>query len=264
MIGAVGVARSLRRSLVVTSEGLIVRRLCTTERIAWDELSLRSHPQRRFPSTRVHGIGGLRSSVDENEQEAFRDAVHSASARPPTSWGPHLNPTHVVMHWMPWVLVLSVYGLLAGQAVIASDTPIQAAYLARASREETTTALVVGSWIASDGPHARRYTSYAAIRFAHRGRTITTVIHRPGRTRLSTETEVSIVYDSAHPRDADHGDRVNRKADAQRVDDEVAAAWRGSAIGAAGLAVVAACSWRRQHHRRRDMRSSNPRPEVRA
>jgi len=42
-------------------------------------------------------------------------------------------------------------------------------------------------------------------------------LHRRGRWKYKTESQIDIVYDAEHPRDADFGDRPNRKANDSSV-----------------------------------------------
>jgi hypothetical protein len=159
------------------------------------------------------------------------------------------------------VLFGSLYAMNVGELAIANATSLEECSRARAAREKTTTALVVRSWLEPDRLDDGRDTILARIRFVHRDRIISTLVRLPG-TRRRVGAEVPIVFDAAHPRDADTAERVSRKADDRRVEDDMAAGWRDLAIGATGLAAVIARCLLHSRRDRRSSRSSNWRPEV--
>jgi hypothetical protein len=245
VVAALVIVRALRRGVVVTRDGVVVRSLRRTRTVPWAAVEVHSSgsPGRwtksscrvaglRVPGTRAQW-GAIRRTVDPN---APKGAYGWASALPDReTFGPH----HVVM--------LAAAALLAGQMVAASGSLDAATNRARALRDVSTTAVVVSSWIETN--HAdddAKYSTHSRVSFVLRGRTVTTEIHRPGRMRLPIEAELPIVYDAAHPRDADYADRPTRELDDAEAMALVYCGWLGSVAGLVGLLVAGGLQLRRR------------------
>ena len=83
-----------------------------------------------------------------------------------------------------------------------------------------------------NGEGATTYTTVVDIRFFLGERQVDTSIKRPGAWTFPKELLIPIVYDSLHPRDADFGDRHNRKANDASVRTRL---WVGPIMSILGL-----------------------------
>jgi hypothetical protein len=237
LVGGVGIVRSLRRCVIVTDESLIERRVLKTQAVPWRqlrELSISHRNSRRQVFTTTVSDRDFRVVVHNAKKGVpFSDAVDEALARmrhgSSQVWPPSraYGRTRVAL----WICL---FGGAFGAVWLQGFLWQRDRYEARAARELTAIATVARSRIVEhdDGEDGTTYSTRAAVVFEAADRHVATTIERPGQHRFRAELELPIVYDSAHPEDADFGDRPNRE------DEESGAragVWAGAIMSAIGI-----------------------------
>jgi len=216
------VVRALRRGVFVTNAALIERRLFVTRVVPWSCLHAVS-----FSS----GGDGFQAKVDgrgmrvrvrpKRMRTPFDAAVRGAMANADVTRPDRVRKPYPARgrRWLTYALLASSVVLLTGAFVLEVAVRDRDIYRLRAARDVPGFAEVAGSHIDEDSSDegGTTYMTYVEIRFHVGERTVETQLHRPGRWTYRTESQIAIVYDAQHPRDADFGDRVNRKANDSSV-----------------------------------------------
>jgi hypothetical protein len=217
--------RGVRRGVVVTDTRLVQRTLLLTNVYPWTELE-RSCTTRTRLGTQVFkwNGGGRVASIavhDRFRRVPFRSSVDRAlsSVRAgQTQRGPDSPPSspsadRSVLQSALWISLCLV---VVGSITLENGLWDSAYYEARAARDRTTVATVASSRIIEhdDGESGTSYSTRVHIVFQAGERHVATAIERPNVHHFEREHELPIVYDAAHPRDADFRDRHNRRANA--------------------------------------------------
>jgi hypothetical protein len=223
------VVRLLRSVVVVHSRGLTKRTVGYTAHYAWREL------REVAVSTTESGRARLRATVpsetgsrhyleivvrkDHRSGTPFATAVQRAieydTASPSAVEHEADRPTfRGSPRWTTYGMWISLAVIVIGSQVFEGALRDREAYDARAARDRVTTASVTRSRIVEhdDGENDPTYSTRVGIVFDAVDEHVNAVIERQGRYRYPIESAVEIVYDSAHPRDADFSDRPNRSA----------------------------------------------------
>jgi hypothetical protein len=185
---------------------------------------------------------------------SLRWAYSDVRARWSSSMG--RGTTYPRPHWRFLTIgfAASAFALVAGGGVWGDAEHDADVYAARDAREREGTAVVAHVRVdeRDSGEDGTRYTTHVEARLQiPEGRTLLVDLQRNGdlHDEYDEEDAVAIVYDGAHPRDADFADRPNRAAD----DDSVALRrdlgpvlfWAG-VVGVLGFGVGILIVWNRR------------------
>ena len=233
------VIRALRRGVFVTNWVLIERRLFVTRLVPWSALDDVSFSL-AGDSLRAKVDGRAMSMVVPRKRmhTPFSASVQSAMANAQATRTDRVRTPYPArgQRWITCALLASCAVLATGVAVVEVALRDRDIYRLRAARDVHGIAEVAGSHIdehdSDEG--GTTYTTWVDIRFHLGDRTVRTQLHRPGRWEYQAESQIDIVYDAAHPRDADFGNRLNRRANDSSVSLRLVVGPILSALGALG------------------------------
>jgi hypothetical protein len=242
LVVGVLVLRALRRGVVVTDTALVDRRLFQTQVFPWYSFRFFWIPAGRRARLLIRTYDGRKFALrvynhrDRPFPRCVDPVIPSAGPeRTDREPGPDPAPTARV-GVEPWVRVaawVSLALLPIGFLFIDDARYDRVVYAARAARDAPGAADVLRAHVEEhDGEDETTYTTAVDIAFFLGERRIETSIQRPGRYRFAQEARIPIVYDSMHPRDADFGDRYNRRANDASVRRRL---WVGPKLAAMGL-----------------------------
>jgi len=238
LVAVLIVARLVRAGTTVTSYGVLSRRAWTTVIHSWatstpviirkTELVVRHGEATTMSAVRV---GRPKDGVSLTDAVAARDDA--------------VGPDDVAVYgddarWRVVVLAFSLLCLVIGTLALEGGVHDADRWSARAARDVRATASVLDQHITKkrdDGSDT--YRTFVRVLFTVRGRSVSTVIDRPGEHTFAIEQRIPIVYDRAHPLDADFGDRSARRANDLTVTLSLAWGTALTAIGAIGCVAMA-------------------------
>jgi len=245
------VVRCLRWGVTVDDIGLTMREPLTTTYVPWTSVAEIEFSSAFTAAIRLADGRRVRVTVGSSREPSLREVYSRVRER----WAgvdvgarPYPRPgwRALSIGFIVSAVVVIGGGLVWEDAQYDGDV-----YAARDLRDRQATAVVARSWVTkqSGGEGGPTYTTYVKARLrVPDGSTVVLEVHRPGELGgvYHEEDPLPVVYDSAHPRDADFADRPNRDAN----DDSVAVRstigaplyWAG-ALGVVAFGIVIAFEW---------------------
>jgi hypothetical protein len=223
--GALMIARCLRRSVVVDDAGITRRSAWATWFVAWSAIRALTLTGENTCTIARFGGGGdpltLEVAPGPGEPTLAEVCAGWRSAVPHPDRDPQRYP-RAGRESLCFVMTVSVIALFVGLPVWIEALRDGDAYAARAARERQGVAVVSDVRVETtgdgDGGHNDTTLVTAWLRLDD-ARVYDLEIHRPGDVarRYAVEDQVPVVYDAAHPRDADFADRPIRRSDDSSV-----------------------------------------------
>jgi hypothetical protein len=255
----VAIVRCLRRAVIVDDDGVTVREPWLTTFVPWLAVRGISFTADHAAIILVDGrrrilVFAPPTSGCPSLEEAYRDVRSRWSAgMGEGAISPSPHRAHLTVAFAVSALVL-----LFGAAVWDGARHDAGLYAARDAREMQATAVVAAVSVdADEGQSRTAYTTHVQARLRiPEGPTVLVDLERAGdwSDNFDEEDPIEIVYDAAHPHDADFADRPNRRADDDSVEARTtigpALFWMGAAgVLVFGLALVV--EWVRRVRRSR-------------
>jgi hypothetical protein len=235
---AIGAVRALRQGVVVKDTALVQRTLFFTRIVPWSRVGFRHPPMPRISTlTCVMGGSTFHISVSGREKsKSFRGSVERARAAAlsrrnadDSAWPPSGR-----YRWA----VIALWGSLAAMLLgaVVSDLALwdRDRYNARAARDRRTVATVTSSRILEheDSEGDVSYSTRVGIVFTANDHRVVSTLDRSHRYHYRRRQQLPVVYDAAHPKDADFADRPNRGAQESSASLRL---WTGAVTATLGI-----------------------------
>jgi len=256
VLGTVVIIRCLRREVVVDDAGITKRAVFWTWFVSWGAVrSMDFTNHNRVAVTRLGSEIFLRARVrpvrgDWTLEQACRSAA-STGSDPTSSMPGYPEPQHDVLRI---AFIASLLALFIGLPVWAVAVHDGHAYDRRAARERHAVAVVSDVWVkkTDDGEGDPEYSTFVAARLRlPPDRLYQIAVHRPDDVASDYDDEdpLPVVYDAAHPTDADFADRPTRQAQDNSVSLRKVTGpmfFFGGLVGVALVGRLMAHGWRRR------------------
>jgi hypothetical protein len=239
LAAAIAAVRSIRCGVFVTDNALVQRTFFFTRIVPWSRVGkFPDHPHRRISTLTCMEDGSTFriSVVGDEKSKIFRDSVECARAaatsrRDVEDWGwpPHGR------HWLVVIaLWVSLALMLVGAMVFDLALGDRDRYDARAARDRKTVATVTSSRIDEheDSEGDTSYSTLVRIVFTAHDHRVVTTVERAGRYEFRRGRQLRVVYDSAHPKDADFVDQPSRDGDMSSARERL---WFGGVVAVIGI-----------------------------
>jgi hypothetical protein len=217
--GTVLVVRCRRRGVVVDDTGITGRAACATWFVAWPSIkALRFAGDNGCAIERIGGGDPITIAVHPaHDQPTLRQACGEWRREDRDFVNLPQRYPQAGRDGLRVAFIASIIALLIGLPVWIGALRDADAYADRAARERSGVAVVSDVWVkeTSDGEGDPDHTTYVVARLRlEDGRVYEIEVHRPDDVASDYEGEdpLPVVYDSAHPRDADFADRPTRQA----------------------------------------------------